>query len=155
MATTDNASTVKAIYDAFNARDFDRLASYAAPDARATSIPFGATGGFREDFETWGKAFPDGNVEVKNLIAQGDQVVAEVVGRGTHQGTLSGPTGDIPATGRRVELPLAEIYRLRDGKIVELRYYFDAFTFLSQLGIGAPERGAEARRGTSTAQPQR
>jgi len=35
------------------------------------------------------------------------------------------------------------------GKVVEMRYYFDAFGFFRQLGIGAPDVGAEAR-GEST-----
>jgi steroid delta-isomerase-like uncharacterized protein len=149
MATADNASIVKAVYEAFNRRDFDRLASYAAPEATATSMPFDAKGGFRDDFEAWGNAFPDAQIEVKHLVAQGDHVVAEIVGRGTHTATLGGPGGDIPATGRRVELPLAEMYRFREGKIVEFRYYFDAFSFFQQLGIGASE-GATGTRGATT-----
>jgi steroid delta-isomerase-like uncharacterized protein len=152
MATTDNATIVKRVYEAFNEKDLDRIASYAATDATATSMPFDAKVGFREDFQAWSDAFPDGQIEVKTLVAQGDQVVAEIVGRGTHSGTLGGPGGDIPATGRRVELPLAEFFRLRDGKIVELRYYFDAFSMFRQLGIGAPQ-GASAGRG-ATAEPE-
>jgi steroid delta-isomerase-like uncharacterized protein len=147
---TDNSSTVKAVYEAFNRRDFDRLASYIAPNAMATSMPFDAKLGVREDFEAWGSAFPDGKLELKNLVAQGDYVVAELVGRGTHSGTLGGPGGDIPATGRRVELPLVDVYRFREGKIAEIRYYFDAFSLFQQLGIGAPEgRATEARGGTT------
>jgi steroid delta-isomerase-like uncharacterized protein len=147
MATADNASIVKGAYEAFNAKDLERLASYAERDATATSMPFDAKMGFLEDFEAWSKAFPDGQIEVMNLIAQGDQVVAEIVGRGTHTATLAGPAGDLPATGRRVALRLAEVFRLRDGKIVELRYYFDAFSFLQQLGVGAAEGAARARGG--------
>jgi steroid delta-isomerase-like uncharacterized protein len=153
MATADNASIVKAVYEAFNRRDFDRLASYAAPDATATSMPSEAKGGFRDDWEAWGKGFPDGQIEVKNLIAQGDHVVAEIVGRGTHTATLSGPGGDIPATGRRLELPLAEFYRFREGKIVEFRYYFDAFSLFQQLGIGAPETETGTRGRTTQPRP--
>jgi steroid delta-isomerase-like uncharacterized protein len=146
---TDNTSTVKAVVEAFNRRDFDRLASYVAPDAMATSMPFDAKLGVREDFEAWGRAFPDGKIELKNLVAQGDYVVAEFVGRGTHSGTLRGPGGDIPATGRHVEIPLVDVYRFREGKIAEVRYYFDAFSFFQQLGIGAPE-GRAAGAGTAT-----
>jgi steroid delta-isomerase-like uncharacterized protein len=149
MAAEDNASIVKDVYESFNRKDFGRLASYATPDATASSVPFAAKGPFRDDFESWSKAFPDGRIEVKSLIAQGDQVVAEIVGRGTHTGTLSGPGGDIPATGRRAELQLAEVFRFRDGKIVELRYYFDAFSLFQQLGIGAPESATGVRGGAA------
>jgi steroid delta-isomerase-like uncharacterized protein len=149
MATADNATIVKAVYEAFNRKDLDRIASYATSDATATSMPFGEKVGFLDDFEAWIRAFPDGQIEVKTLTAQGDQVVAEIVGRGTHTATLSGPGGDIPATGRRVELALAELFRFRDGKIVEFRYYFDAFSLFQQLGIGAAQ-GASAARGEAT-----
>jgi predicted ester cyclase len=136
---TDNASVLRACYEAFNTKELDRLASCAAPDAQATNVAFGWKGTLREDLENFARAFPDGRIEVLNLVAQGDLVCAEIVGRGTHKGPLAGPTGDIAPTGRRVEIPMAEIYRFRDGKIVELRYYFDAFSFYRQLGLGAPQ----------------
>src|SRR5690606_15339076 len=41
------------------------------------------------------RAFPDIRLEVADLIAEGDRVVARVVGRGTHLGEFQGlaPTG--------------------------------------------------------------
>jgi steroid delta-isomerase-like uncharacterized protein len=148
----DNASIIRAFYEAFDTKDLDKLATYAAADAQALNVPFGLKLSLRDDWETWFRAFPDGKLEAVNLVAQGDHVFAECVGRGTHTGTLKGPSGEIPATGRKVEVPLAEIFRFREGKIVELRYYFDAFGLYRQLGLGAPEAGAEAR-GAETAPP--
>ena len=145
MAKTDTESILRKVYEAFNARDLDKLRSYAAADARVTNVPSGETLGFVEDFEAWAQAFPDGKIEVKTIIAQGDHGVAEIVGRGTHTGTLKSPTGDLPATGRRAELQLAEVYDLRNGKITAMRYYFDAFSFLQQLGVGAAQPKGEAR----------
>jgi len=141
---TDNASVLRGCYEAFNAKTLDRLDSYAAPDARVTSVPFGWKGTLREDLENYARAFPDGKIEVVNLVAQGDLVCAEIVGRGTHRGPLQGPAGEIAATGRRVEIPMTEVYRFRGGKIVEARYYFDAFSFFRQLGMGAPQVTTEA-----------
>jgi predicted ester cyclase len=144
MATTDKASILRAVYDAFNARDLKKLKGYATADARATNIPLGVTAGFVEDFEGWAQAFPDGQVEVRTAFAQGDRGVVEIIGRGTHNGPLKSPNGDVAATGRRVELHLAEFFEFRNDKIVGMRYYFDAFSLYRQLGIGAPELGAES-----------
>ncbi|HSD19366.1 MAG TPA: ester cyclase [Anaeromyxobacter sp.] len=154
MATIDNASVLRTAYEAFNARDVDKLASCATADAMETLVPFDEKQGFRESWEVWAQAFPDGKIEVKNLIAQGDYAFAEVVGRGTHTGTLKGPTGDVQATGRRLEIPMVEVYRFRGGKIVEGRCYFDAFSFFKQLGLGAPEMGASTA-GATTSSPAR
>jgi predicted ester cyclase len=150
MATIDNATILRTAYDAFNARDMDKLASCATADAMETIVPFDAKQGFRESWEVWANAFPDGKLEVRNLIGQGDLVFAEAVGRGTQTGTLKAPTGDIRATGRRVELPLVEVYRFRNGKIVEGRCYFDAFSLFNQLGLGASEMAASSAAATTS-----
>ncbi len=145
MATLDNAGIIREMYDAWNDKDLDRYASLATADARMTCVPFGAKLGFREYGEGWARAFPDGKVELVNLVAQGDMVVGEFTGRGTHTGVLKGPIGEVPPTGRRVEMSFVEVYRLRNGKISEGKVYFDAGPMLAQLGI-LPEVAATQQR---------
>ena len=41
----------------------------------------------------------------------------------------------IPPTGRTIELHIAEIYQIRDGKIALLRAYYDGATLMRQLGV--------------------
>jgi predicted ester cyclase len=149
MASHDLEKTIRAMYDAWNAKDLDRSSTYAHPDARMMSVPFGATMSFREHIESWARAFPDGKIEPDNIVVQGDRAIAEFTGRGTHTGTLQGPTGDLPATQRRVELRCVESYRFRDGKLAEGRVYFDAFSLFTQLGVGAQAQGRAAARSPS------
>ena len=137
MATLDNGAILREVYAAWNKKDLNRVASYATSDARMKNVPLGATTGFREYTEGWARAFPDGQIQVTTLVAQGDNVVAECIGRGTHTGALTGPAGDIPATGRHVELQFVEFYRFSNGKITEGRMYFDAATMMAQLGLAA------------------
>jgi predicted ester cyclase len=150
MATQDLGTVVREMYEAWNAKDLDRCASYAHAGAQMRNMPFGATTSFREYIEGWARAFPDGRIEVRSVVAQGDLVMAEMTGHGTHTGTLQGPTGVLPATQRRVELHCVECYRFRDGKVADGRMYFDAFSMFRQLGVGAPARGPEA---TAPARP--
>lgn len=152
MATVDSAAIVRQVFDAFNAKDLDKLASCAYPDARMTNVAYGLKLGFREDAEMWLKAFPDAICEVTNLIAQGDCVIAEFTGRGTHTGPLKGPTGDLAASGRRVEVPCVEVFKLRNGKIAECKLYWDSATLLSQLGAAA---GVAAQGRAAAAPPPR
>jgi predicted ester cyclase len=153
MATVDLAAVVRQMYEAFNAHDLERVAACAQSDARALNVPFGARLSFREDAQGWLTAFPDGRCEITNLIAQGECVIAEFTGRGTHTGPLKGPSGEIAATGRRVELQCVDVFRCRGGKITESKLYFDSGTLLTQLGLGM---GAAATQGrAATTQPPR
>jgi hypothetical protein len=54
---------------------------------------------------------------------------------GTHLGTLRSPAGDIPATGRVLDLPFCDHYEIQSGVIVSTHLYFDRLTLLEQLGV--------------------
>ena len=84
------------------------------------------------------QAFPDLHWEIRDFIEGSDTLVAEGVFIGTNTGTMVGPHGPITATGRRVELPFCDIWKVRNGRIVENRIYYDQVTFLSQLGLMTP-----------------
>lgn len=60
-------------------------------------------------------AFPDLQVDLQTLVADGDFVVERNVVGGTHTGTWVG----IKPTGRRVAWTEIHIYRLENGKIIE------------------------------------
>ena len=77
------------------------------------------------------KAFPDSQVTIDDMIAEGDQVVTKKTFSGTHTGDFVG----IPATGKRVTLQFVDIMRLRDGKIVEHWNCLDQLSLMQQLGV--------------------
>jgi steroid delta-isomerase-like uncharacterized protein len=81
------------------------------------------------------QAFPDLHWEIREFIEGSDTVVAGGVFVGTNSGTMVGPRGPISATGRRVEHPFCDIWKVRNGRIVENRIYYDQVTFLGQLGL--------------------
>ena len=76
------------------------------------------------------EAFPDLQVTIEELIAEGDKVAARVRFRGTHQGELEG----IAPTGRRVESTGIVISRIEGGKIAEDWANFDDLGLMRQLG---------------------
>lgn len=143
----DNAALARSLYEAFNNRDFELGARMIAPEGTITLIGTGQTftgpEGSRQ-FETmWATAFPDGMVTVERVVAQGDDVVVEYTGRGTHTGPLSTPVGDIPATGRSVTLQFVDMLEFADGKLRSQRSYLDSGSLMAQLGISA-EQSARA-----------
>lgn len=145
MASIDNAAVVREVYDAFNAREIDRLAGLAYPDAQVTLVPFGQVLGWRENFENWASGFPDGRIELVSIVAQGDRVMTEFIGRGTHTGAMKTPMGDLAPTGRRAELRFVDSFEMRGGKVANGRSYFDGLSFMAQLGLGPQMPQAQAR----------
>jgi ketosteroid isomerase-like protein len=80
----------------------------------------------------------DGHVEVSAQLSSEEGVTNECIYRGTHTGPLATPTGEIAPTGQPFELPFAEVWRIRDGKIASIHGYIDSGTIMQQLGLGPP-----------------
>jgi steroid delta-isomerase-like uncharacterized protein len=139
MAESDNARLARMFYEFWNERDFDRGAELVAEDGSLTIVGSGerfeGPDGSRRFSHMWADAFPDGRVEIKSVIEAGDRVVVEFVGRGTHTGPLVSPMGEIPPTGRRIELRLCDVYEFRNGKVKAQRSYFDTGSLMQQLGL--------------------
>jgi steroid delta-isomerase-like uncharacterized protein len=152
MSSVENKEIARKLYESFNKHDLDSLMSLCTDDVKYTDMVTGQTfegpAGFREASGRWMSAFPDAQVEIVNEAVTDDFVFTEFTGRGTHTGAFAAPGGmSIPATGKRGELPCCEALRLRDGKIVSGRIYYDMLTLLRQLGIApgvTTERPAEA-----------
>lgn len=90
--------------------------------------------GFIEEFI---KAVPVYTDSLSNMIAEGDRVAYV----STLKGTMTGPMGGFPATGKSFTLDNIIIQRLEDGKVVETWVSWDNVAFLSQLGLmpGPPD----------------
>ena len=80
-----------------------------------------------EDFE---KGFPGYDLDVQDIVAEGDKVAVRAIFSGVHQGEFQG----MPATGRQVSLPVMLIYRIAGGKIAEFWMGADSLSLLQQLG---------------------
>lgn len=76
-------------------------------------------------------AFPDGQMTIEDVVAEGDRVVARNILNGTHQGEMQG----IPATGKAVSVPSITIFRLDNGKIAEGWLVSDNLGMMQQLGV--------------------
>ena len=154
-----NRELATAVYDAFNRRDFAMEESFAAPDATITNMATGEVfrgpKGVRAYCENWSRAMPDARVQIDRIVAGDDGYIAEITGLGTHKGPLVSPAGTIQPTGRRLELHLVESVRVRDGKIVEGRTYFDVLSMMSQLGVSPAPHPAAVEQAQGAAQQPR
>jgi steroid delta-isomerase-like uncharacterized protein len=122
----------------FNAHDIDGFAKVLADD-----VVFRAPGSIRGSgkaactafFASWFHAFSDAHVDVHAAHFLGDVAVEEGTFTGTQTGVLSGPMGNIPPTGRRVEVDYVQVLHFRDGKHASFNLVFDQLTMLEQLGL--------------------
>jgi predicted ester cyclase len=73
----------------------------------------------------------DWRINVDELIAEGDRVMARWTFHGTHQGDLAG----LPPTHKQVTYSGINIFRIADGKIAEIWDISDRLWMWQQLGV--------------------
>ena len=77
-------------------------------------------------------AYPDGQTDVEDMVAEGDVVVCRLSWRGTHQGSFMG----IPPTGKVSTWRGLVTYRFNEeGKIIERWANMDVVGQLQDLGV--------------------
>jgi predicted ester cyclase len=74
-------------------------------------------------------AFPEYELIVDDMIAEGDRVVV----RGTFRGVHRGPFAGMQPTGKTVSAGLIIIYRLENGRVAEHWLQLDMLSVLRQL----------------------
>ena len=122
----------------FNAHDEEAISSLWTDDA-----VFEGPGDVRLEgrdacvgyVRAWLNAFPDARLVVHRRIDSDPYVVYQFTFEGTHEAALQGPTGDIPATGRRLAGRGTEIVRVENGVAAEASLYYDQVQLLTQLGL--------------------
>jgi steroid delta-isomerase-like uncharacterized protein len=74
--------------------------------------------------------FPDGIEQIRDIVAEGNRVMARWNLVGTHRGTFFG----VPPTGKTVEMIGFAVYYLENGQIVDDLMIMDVYGALRQLG---------------------
>lgn len=84
---------------------------------------------------SWLRALPDARITVKNELADGNWVAQEFAFEGTHEGTMSSPNGDIPATHKRLNGRGVQVFKVEGDVVTDTRLYFDQVEVTTQLGL--------------------
>ena len=117
-------------YELFNNWDPAGLDEICSPDLRGHA----GAGETLEDLKTsidgFLRAFPGLKADVRHLVREEDLVSSWVSYRGTHREEFAG----VPGSGRSVKFAAWDLFRVRDGKIVEITQFCDLFTILNQIG---------------------
>jgi hypothetical protein len=136
-------SDPKAVTDrglqAWRARDAEAFSECYADDATIVApggVELRGPEGAKQFFAIWTEAAPDNDVTITHECVSGSVVVQEGVFSGTHTGSLMAPDGQvIPATGRSISAPYADIFEVEGDHVKSERLYFDQVGLLTQLGL--------------------
>jgi uncharacterized protein len=126
-----NIERVQAMYAAFGRRDFPAITAMLAEDFTAeqsTELPWGGvyqgTAGLASFFERLTRHV-NSSLVFDRFLDAGDHVVV-----------IGWTRGQIVATGRPFDVPIAHVWRLRDDRIVAFRPFIDNPTMLAALAAG-------------------
>ncbi len=135
MNTLDsNKQLCRDYFKAFLAGDRAWWAEHIAPSfvRHDPGLPFEVRGpqGVAQLHDALLPAFPDMVLPLEDFVAEGDKVLVRLRVQATH----TGPFGDMPATGRRIDIGVLDLFQIRDGVLVEHWALLDNLGLLKQLG---------------------
>lgn len=139
-STHENKELIRSYYAAWDAGDPGVIATFFADDFSTTYTDWAgeAVRVGPEDVHDWIAGWLDVMSEmthqIHELVAEGDQVIANVTYRATHDGTIHG----IEPTGNRVEVEEYLRFRIEDDEIVAFDWLGDDLALLRQLGVDLP-----------------
>jgi steroid delta-isomerase-like uncharacterized protein len=93
--------------------------------------PFRGPAGFREFYSGISGGFPDYDIHVDEIVAEGSKVVLRFTFRGTNTGDYFG----IPSTGKPVTIRFVEIFTVRGDQIAEIWHVANVLDVMQQLGF--------------------
>jgi steroid delta-isomerase-like uncharacterized protein len=120
----------------FTKGDLGAVDRYLAEDFVNHDPPFGASAdreGMRAAGAMFRAAFPDWHSDMHLLVGEDDIVVEHFTACGTQTGELMG----VAPSGREISVPGINIFRVRDGRIVERWGRLDDLGLMQQLGLVA------------------
>jgi predicted ester cyclase len=138
MTTEINKQLIQRRADLMNRHDLEAALALFHPNyqdhnAHPPGFPAGVEGD-KLFFTMLFNAFPDLEVSTEELIAEGDRVVERLMLRGTHKGMFMGAS----PTGKHVTWGFINIYRIVDGKVVEVWSEGDHLGLMQQIGLIPP-----------------
>lgn len=146
--TDANKALVRRLYDAFDTGGVDQLDEIVAPnfiDHNPSPEQTQGLAGLKQAVGLFRAAFPDGEINIHELTAERDSVLAHVTLCGTHAGPYSG----VQPSGHYVSAEGIESFRIKGGKIVEGWSWFrplqvdePGFTPAPEADGAAPKDGA-------------
>jgi len=126
---------VRGLFEALNARDYERAVAVIAEHCEWWSMPAGSLhrgpGAVMAGLREFTSAFPDWQARVERIICDRHLVAVEWISTGTFRNPFRGHAPN----GRAFERRGCSVAEVRAGRIVHYRDYFDRASLLQQLDL--------------------
>lgn len=132
----EKVALVTTLYRAFNTGDVEILDEVVAEDfVDHMALPGTSPGldGLREAVMIFRTGLPNLSITVGAVVVEGDLVAVRQVTTGTHQGNSLG----VAATGTELSFAAFDMYRVKDGLLVQSWHVEDLLSALEQIGASA------------------
>ena len=117
------------VAEVWNAGDLATVDALVHPDYAVEGVGRGPDF-VRSNVTALRATFPDLEVTIEQVVAEGDWAAVRLTLRGTHLG----PLGEIPPSGKQVEMREMVFWRVEDGRLRAIWSVGDALGLRVQLG---------------------
>ena len=126
----DPKATARRFYEIMDDWSPDALDEVCSPDLRGHAGAGADLEQLKSSIGSFVESFSDLRAKVRHLVREGDLVSSWVTYEGTHKEEFAG----VPGSGRPVKFAAWDLFRIENGKIVEITQFCDVFTILNQIG---------------------
>ena len=134
MSLEKNKALFRKVNEAINKKDLTILDEFMAPDYVDNTNQYHSREEVKQFYTRVFKDFPNFHRTIEDIIAEEDKVCIHLNATATHTGEWNFLGVTLAPTGKKIEYTAVNIWRIRDGKIVESRSLFDQLSMLQQLG---------------------
>ena len=136
----NNEKIVRELYAAAegSGKDIAKLVSFFSDEGYMCDIPSGLKlhgQAIGDAIDAFASAFPDVHRELLSFYVAENVVVVELAIRGTHKGELALASGTLAPTGKAIDAPCCDIFKLEGGKVIAFHCYNYPSVMLQQLGV--------------------
>ncbi|WP_267402490.1 MULTISPECIES: nuclear transport factor 2 family protein [unclassified Chryseobacterium] len=135
-----NETLIRELYRIAEVQDSKGFAELFAEDGYFWDVSSG-TKYYGEDIgkpvDIFATAFPDMHRELYELYVLEDEntVIVELSLNGTHNGSLQLASGTLEPTGKTIEVPCCDVFKIENGKVKSFHCYNAGMILLGQLGV--------------------
>lgn len=140
MSAVKNIALINQVMELINTRNMDEAFNYYDVNYvyhGPGNQELRGRDGIRSLWDLFLTAFPDLTSTIDETISENNRVALRWTVKGTHQGEFLG----IPASNKKINLPITEVFRIENGILKEAWDQYDRLHLLEQIGAKLQHAG--------------